>query len=67
MVRDLMLCLQEVALEFVRKKYRVTQQVAECFENPPCGCINPGKELQCEDCSHLESCLSNLKAQGFYN
>lgn len=67
MVRDLIFCLQEAALEFVLKKYRVPQQPAECFVNPPCGCVNPGKELKCEECSYLESCLSSFKVKGLYN
>ncbi len=33
-----------------------------CLVNLPCGCSNPGKELKCEDCSHLEACLSRCKS-----
>lgn len=35
------------------------KQSSECFLNPPCGCLHPGKELACEECSHLEACLSH--------
>lgn len=30
----------------------------DCYLNPACGCPNPGKEMQCEDCEYLEACLS---------
>jgi hypothetical protein len=61
MVRDCIFCLQEAALQFIFKKYLPPQNPSECFVNPPCGCPNPGQELQCEDCVYLESCLSNFK------
>lgn len=50
--RDLFLCLRETAYHFAPKK------PSECFLNPPCGCPRPGQEPQCEDCPHLEACLS---------
>ncbi|WP_245912473.1 hypothetical protein [Brunnivagina elsteri] len=38
------------------------QKPADCYLNPPCACINPGKEIECENCEHLESCLSRCHA-----
>jgi hypothetical protein len=67
MVRDFIFCLQEAALHFVFKKFSTPQNPAECFVNPPCGCSNPGKELQCEECTYLESCLSSFQLQGSYS
>jgi hypothetical protein len=61
MVQDLVVCLQEVTLYFIFKKSWVPKHPDECFVNPPCGCNNPGKEIQCEDCPHLEACLSDWK------
>lgn len=61
MLQDLIFCLQEAALQFVFKKYSTPQESAECFVNPPCGCANPGKEIQCEECTHLEACLSSFR------
>ena len=53
--RDLFLCLRETAHHFAPKN------PSECFLNPACGCRNPGKEPQCEDCPHLEACLSRCQ------
>lgn len=39
----------------------VIKHPSECFLNPPCGCLHPGKESQCENCPHLETCLSQFK------
>jgi hypothetical protein len=61
MVQDIIFCLKEAAVYYIWKKYSTRQNPAECFVNPPCGCANPGKELQCEDCIYLESCLSHIK------
>lgn len=61
MLQDLIFCLQEATLHFVFKKYWTPQEPAECFVDPPCGCANPGKELQCEECGHLEACLSSFR------
>ncbi|MDH6100750.1 hypothetical protein NWP21_18290 [Anabaenopsis sp. FSS-46] len=61
MVQDIIFCLKEAAVYYIWKKYSTPQNTGECFVNPPCGCANPGKELQCEDCIYLESCLSHIK------
>lgn len=61
MVQDCIFCLQEAALEFFAKKRVFPTNPKDCFVNPPCGCPNPGKEIQCEDCPHLEACLSSCK------
>jgi hypothetical protein len=61
MLQDIIFCLKEAALYYILKKYSTPQNPPECFVNPPCGCANPGKELQCEDCIYLESCLSHIK------
>lgn len=59
--RDFMLCLQETAFRAVLKQPWTPKHPQECYLNPPCGCLNPGKELTCEDCPHLEACLSQFK------
>ena len=59
--RDLILCLRETAFHLVLKKVHTPKHPEECFLNPPCGCSNPGKELQCEECPYLEACLSQFK------
>jgi hypothetical protein len=66
MVQDLIFCLQEATLKFILKKYSPLKDPAECFVNPPCGCTNPGRELQCEDCPYLEACLSSFKLNSPY-
>lgn len=53
--RDLFLCLQQTANHLAPKN------PAECFLNPPCNCPHPGHEPQCEECPHLEACLSRFK------
>jgi hypothetical protein len=63
MLKDLIFCLQEAALYLILKKSLTPQEPSECFVNPPCGCANPGQDIQCEDCAYLESCLSNCKLQ----
>ncbi|AFZ23475.1 hypothetical protein Cylst_1173 [Cylindrospermum stagnale PCC 7417] len=63
MIRDLIFCLQEATVYLIFKKSWLPKDPAECFVNPPCGCANPGKSLKCEDCPHLEACLSNIKLQ----
>ncbi|QKQ74171.1 hypothetical protein FBB35_13310 [Nostoc sp. TCL240-02] len=64
MLKDLIFCLQEAALYLILiKKSRTPQDPSECFVNSPCGCANPGQDIQCEDCAYLESCLSNCKLQ----
>jgi hypothetical protein len=61
MVQDCIFCLQEAALQFLSKKPVYPTDPKDCFVNPPCGCPNPGKEIQCEDCPHLEACFSSCK------
>lgn len=34
------------------------RQPKNCYLNPVCGCVNPGKAIECENCEYLESCLS---------
>jgi hypothetical protein len=63
MVKDFVFCLQEAALYFIFKKFQTHKDASECFVNPPCGCTNPGKNPQCEDCVYLEVCLSNCKLE----
>lgn len=63
MVKDLVFCLQEAALHIISKKSQTHKDYSECFVNPPCGCTNPGQNPQCEDCTYLETCLSNCKLQ----
>ena len=63
MVKDLVFCLQEATLYLLFKKSRTPKDPSECFVNPPCGCVNPGQNIQCEDCTYLESCLSSCKLQ----
>lgn len=54
LINDLLVCLQMTADKF-------THSLPDsCYINPPCGCRNPGKEMECENCEHLESCLSRL-------
>lgn len=53
-IQDLLICLQVTADLFAQKK------PSDCFLNPPCNCPDPGKQLQCEDCEHLEACLSHF-------
>ena len=53
---------RETALSIVLRDGDTPKHPKECFLNPPCGCSNPGKELQCEDCPHLEACLSRFKS-----
>ena len=53
---------RETALSIVLRDGDTPKHPKECFLNPPCGCSNPGKELQCEDCPHLEGCLSRFKS-----
>jgi hypothetical protein len=59
--QDLILCLQKIAFRLVLKEPYTAKQPSECFLNPPCGCSNPGKALQCEECPYLEACLSQFK------
>lgn len=60
MVRDVILCIREAALEIIQKD-STSKKLTECLVNPPCGCQHPGQELKCEDCPYLEACLSSLK------
>lgn len=53
---------RETALSIVLRDQETPKNPKECFLNPPCGCSNPGQELQCEDCPHLEACLSRFKS-----
>jgi hypothetical protein len=59
--QDIVLFLQETACRAVLKKPFTPTHPEECFLNPPCGCANPGKDIQCEDCPYLEGCLSYFK------
>lgn len=59
--RDLIFRLRETALGIVLNDPDTPKHPSQCFLNPPCGCSNPGKELQCEECSYLEACLSRFK------
>ncbi|AFZ58464.1 hypothetical protein F2Y95_11785 [Aphanizomenon flos-aquae CCAP 1446/1C] len=63
MVQDLIICLQEATLYFILKKSWVPKYRDQCLVNFPCGCLNPGKEIKCEDCPYLEACLSTWKLQ----
>ncbi|QFZ14546.1 hypothetical protein EH233_22405 [Anabaena sp. YBS01] len=63
MVQDCIFCLHEAALQLLCKKHLFPTNPNDCFVNPPCGCPNPGKEMQCEDCPHLEACLSSFKSR----
>lgn len=60
--QDLIFCLREVACGSVFKQSSTPKHPQECFLNPPCNCANPGKELECEDCPHLEACFSQFKS-----
>jgi hypothetical protein len=53
--QDVILLLREIAFQ------AVPVQPEECLLSLPCGCTCPGKELRCEDCPHLEACLSRFK------
>lgn len=57
------LYVQETAFRVVIGETLTPKRPEECFLNPPCGCSNPGKELSCEDCPHLEACLSHFKTR----
>jgi hypothetical protein len=61
--REFIFCLQETAFRVVLKQPLAPKHPEECFLNPPCGCSNPGKELTCEECPHLEACLSQFKTR----
>lgn len=61
--RNLVLRLRETALGIILQDADTPKHPSECFLNPPCGCSNPGKELQCEECPHLEGCLSHFKVK----
>lgn len=63
MFKDFVFCLQEAVLYFRLKNSPTQKDYSECFVNPPCGCSNPGQNIQCEDCAYLEACLSNCKLQ----
>ena len=59
--RDLIVCMRETAFRVVLKHSLTPKNPQDCFLNPPCGCANPGKEIACEECPHLEACLSQFK------
>lgn len=63
MVKDLIICLQEATEYFLLRKYWVAKPPQACYVNLPCKCSHPGREIKCEDCQHLESCLSTWKLQ----
>ncbi|OKH53547.1 hypothetical protein NIES2101_10500 [Calothrix sp. HK-06] len=52
LINDFLVCLRMTADKCTQNK------ASSCYINPPCGCQNPGKEIECENCEHLESCLS---------
>jgi len=53
--QDLILVLRETAA------YSARQRSQPSCMNLPCDCASPGQEAQCEDCPHLEACLSRAK------
>ena len=59
--RDLLVFVRETALGIVLRDFETPKRPEECFLNPPCGCSNPGKSLECEECPYLEACLSRFK------
>jgi hypothetical protein len=59
--QDIFLFLRETAYHCLLKQPSTPKHPQECFLNPVCGCSNPGKELHCEDCPHLEACLSQFQ------
>jgi hypothetical protein len=59
--QDLLVLVRETALGIVLRDFETPKHPEECFLNPPCGCSNPGKSLECEECPHLEACLSRFK------
>ena len=61
MKRDIIFSLQEAALQFIFQKSFTPKNPSECFINPSCGCANPGKQLQCEECPELKACLSGFQ------
>jgi hypothetical protein len=61
MVRDVIFCIREAAIDIIFNKDSTPKKLTECFINPPCGCQHPGQELKCEDCVYLEACLSSFK------
>ncbi|MBF2064090.1 MAG: hypothetical protein IGS39_06650 [Calothrix sp. C42_A2020_038] len=54
---DLLVCLQMTTDKCTGRK------AVSCYVNPPCGCRNPGKEIECENCEYLEACLSRAQAR----
>jgi len=61
MIREVILCIREAAIEIIFQPDSPPKKLTECFINPPCGCEHPGQEIKCEDCPYLEACLSSLK------
>jgi hypothetical protein len=57
--------LQEMFLRWVLKEPLAPKQPSDCFLNPPCGCSSPGNTMACENCPHLEACLSHFKRLKF--
>ncbi len=55
-IQDLVMSLQITANKNTPKK------ASDCYLNPPCGCANPGKEIECESCEYLEGCLSRCQS-----
>jgi hypothetical protein len=56
LIQDLAFCLQVIV------DSKIPRKLDDCLLNPPCGCTNPGKELKCEDCEHLEACMSRFRS-----
>lgn len=57
-LKDISICCQLFA-DTLKKK-----EANKCYIKPACGCLNPGKELKCENCEYLESCLSRCQRKG---
>jgi hypothetical protein len=57
----LIVYIRETTLRILLKDSDTPKHPQECFLHAPCGCSNPGQEIQCEDCPYLEACLSRFK------
>jgi hypothetical protein len=60
-IQDVLICLQ-LSVDCLTAKHP-----SDCLSKPLCGCAHPGKELQCEDCEHLEACLSRFQPLQSHN
>jgi hypothetical protein len=57
-IEDLVLSLQALLRSWQKK------DASDCLTRPDCGCKNPGKEIDCENCGYLEACLSHASQEG---